>query len=101
MKGYIKIENKIVKCVNIEFKKQTFPQNNRPILIKNLDINKIVVSNKVSFGKKESKYFIGYKETKNRKPLSIFLPKISVYGRNFDETKCMSFLIKDYALLEI
>ena len=34
--------------------------------MKNIDINKIVVSNKVYFGKKKKafKYFIGYKDTK-------------------------------------
>ena len=28
----------------------------------NIDINKIVVSNKVSFGKRDFKYFIGYED---------------------------------------
>ena len=32
--------------------------------MKNIDIDKIVVSNKVSFGKKGFKYFIGYKDGK-------------------------------------
>ena len=36
---------------------------------------------------------------KNR-PLSIFLPKMSTYRKDFDKTKCMSFLIKDENLLE-
>ena len=31
---------------------------------------------------------------KNR-PSCIFRPKLSVYRRDFDKTKCMSFLIKD------
>ena len=35
---------------------------------------------------------------KNR-PLCIFLPKMSTYRRDFDKTKCMSFLIKDEKLL--
>ena len=30
----------------------------------------------------------------------MFLPKMSVYRRDFDETKSMSFLIKDDELLE-
>ena len=30
--------------------------------MKNIDINKIVVSNKVSFGEKEFRYFIGFKD---------------------------------------
>ena len=33
-----------------------------PILINNIDINKIVVSNKVSFGEKSFKCFIDYKD---------------------------------------
>ena len=71
----------------------------RPISIKIIDINKIVASNKVSFGKKGFKYFIGYKDIKIR-PLYIFLPKMSAYRRDFDETKHMSFLIKDDKLSE-
>ena len=41
-----------------------FLQHKRPISIKNIHINKIVVPNRVSFGKKGFKYFIGYKDTK-------------------------------------
>ena len=48
--------------------------------IKSIDINKIVVSNKVSFGKKGFKYFIGYKGAKIR-PLCIFLPKMRAYRK--------------------
>ena len=33
-----------------------------PILINEIDINKAVVSNKLPFGKKDFKYFIGYKD---------------------------------------
>ena len=39
-------------------------QYKNPILEDNIDINKILVSNKVSFGKKHFKYFIGYKDAK-------------------------------------
>ena len=34
------------------------------ILIGNIDINKIIVSNKVSFGEKDFEYFIRYKDAK-------------------------------------
>ena len=54
-----------------------------------------MVSNKVSFGKKDFKYFVDYKDAKKIRPLCIFLPKMSTCIRNFDKTKCMSFLIKD------
>ena len=66
---------------------------------KNIDIKRIV-SNKIPFGKKGFKYFIGYKDAKKVRPLCIFLPKRSVYRGEFDETKYMYFLIKDDELLE-
>ena len=37
-----------------------------------VDTNKIVVSNKVCFGKKRFKDFIGYKETKRKKDLYVY-----------------------------
>ena len=76
-----------------------FHQHKRLISIKSIDINKIVVSNKVCFDKQGFEYFIGYKDDKI-KPLSIFLPKMSAYRRDFNETKYMYFLIKDDELLE-
>ena len=56
------MEKTIIKFVDIEIKKQKYHQHKRPILIKNIDINKTVVSNKISFGKKDFKHFIGYKD---------------------------------------
>ena len=53
-----------MKFSDIEIQKQKFHQHNGPIFIKNININKIVVSNKVSFGKKGFKYFIGYTDAK-------------------------------------
>ena len=44
------MEEKITKFVDIKIEKQVFHQHKRPISIKHIDINKIVVSNKVSFG---------------------------------------------------
>ena len=72
-------------------------QHKRPISIKNIDITKIVESNKVSFSQKGFEYFTGYKDAKKIKS---FLSKMSAYRRNFDETKCISFLIKDDELLK-
>ena len=63
--------------------------------ISKLNINKILVSNEVSFGKKGFKYFIGYKDAKKIRPVCIFLIKVSAYRRYFDETKYVSFFIKD------
>ena len=52
MNVYIKMEKRIITFGVIEIEKQKFHQHKRPISIKNKDINKIVESNKVSFGKK-------------------------------------------------
>ena len=41
-------------------KKNKFHQHKSLILINNLDINKIVASNKVPFGTQDFKYFIDY-----------------------------------------
>ena len=51
MKSYIKVETTIIKFGDIESEKQKLHQHKGPISIKNVDIDKIVVSNKVSFGK--------------------------------------------------
>ena len=64
MKVCIKVEKTIIKFGDIEIKKQKLHQHKRSISIKSIDINKIVVSNKVSFGKKGFEYFIGYKNAK-------------------------------------
>ena len=99
MNAYIKMEE-IIKFGDIEIEKQKFHQYKEPILIKNRDINKIIVSNEVSFGKKRCKYFIDYKDAKNLRPLCIFLLKMTAYIKYFDETKFMSLLIKDDELIE-
>ena len=50
--------------------------------------------------KKGFKFFIGYKDAKKIRPLCIPLPKMSAYRKDFDETKSMSFSIKDDELLK-
>ena len=92
------MKKKIQNLVILKFKNKYFT-NKKDLFQQNININKIVVSNKASFGKKGFKYFIGYKDAKNR-PLYIFLPKLSAYRIDFDETKYMSFVIKDDELLE-
>ena len=88
------MDKKIIKFDKTEIEKYKFHQHKSPILINNLNINKIVISNKASFGKKDFKYFIGYTDANKIRPLSIFLPKMGAYRRDFDETKYMFFLIK-------
>ena len=61
MKGYRKME-KVITFGDIEIIKQKFHPHKEPNSIKNIDINKLLASNKASFCKKWFKYFIGYKE---------------------------------------
>ena len=75
------MERAVIKFGDIKIKKQKIHQHKRPISIKIIDINKIVVSNKVSFDKKGFKYFICCKYAKIR-PLCIFLRKIIAYRRD-------------------
>ena len=67
-----------------------------------VDIEKVLVSNKISFGEKHHKYFIDYLyNDDNVKPLHIMFPKTSAYVKCYDrQTKWMYFLIEDDDLLE-
>ena len=84
------MDKKIIKFDDTEIEKHKFHQRKGSISINNTDINKIVVSNKVSFSKKDFKYFIGYKDGTKLACMHL-LPKMSVYRRDFDETKYMLF----------
>ena len=67
---------KVIKFGDIQIRKRKFYQHKGPISIKNIYINKIVVSNNVSLGKEGFKYFIGHKDDKKIRSLSISLPKM-------------------------
>ena len=58
------MEKTVIKFDDIKIPKQKFHQHKRLISIKNVDIDKIVVSSKVPFVKKGFKYCIGYKDAK-------------------------------------
>ena len=66
---------------NIETEKKCFfYRNNTPAFKKDVDIEKALVSNKISFGDKNYKYFIGYLYNDNKaKPLHMMLPKTIAY----------------------
>ena len=86
---------------DIKIKKQKFHLPRNPILIGDVDISNIshymswyytmqilniVVSNKVPFSKKGLKYYV--------------TEKSSLHRKNLDETRYITFLIKDDELLE-
>ena len=82
------MDKKIIKFDDTEIEKYKLHQHKSPFSIGNTDINKILVSNNISFGKKKFKLFIGYK---NAKKIDLYGYS---YGRDCDKTKCMYFFNK-------
>ena len=66
------MDKKIIKFDDTEIEEYEFHKCKSLILIKNIDIIEIVVSNKFPFGNEDFKYFIGYKYNKKFRPLCIF-----------------------------
>ena len=83
-----------MKFGDTKTEKCNFHQQCISILINNIDINKIVISYKVSFGKKGFKYYIRYNDGKKVRSLCILLPGMNTYKIDFDKAKYMCFLIK-------
>ena len=60
-------------------------RNKIPIFLKVVDIEKVLVSNKISFDEENYKYFIGYLHNDDKvKPLNIMLPETSAYVYSYD-----------------
>ena len=92
----------ILTFEDIEIENNKFYHHMAPIFLKDVEIEKVLVSNKISFGEKNYKYFIGYLYNDNKvRPLHIMLSKTSVYVKCYDgQTKWMYFLIEDDDLLK-
>ena len=86
----------ITKKIN----KVNFYKNKKIFNIYDLDVNKILVSTKESYGTKNSvKYFIAYNDDVIRS-LCINLPQMTGYVKCFDSNKTMSFKVNDEKLLK-
>ena len=85
-----------------ETEKNTFYRHKSPIFKKDVNIEKVLVSNKISFGEKSYKFFIDYLYNDHKvKPLHIILPKTSAYVKSYDgQTKWVYCFIEDHDLLE-
>ena len=94
------MDKKIISFGETEIEKHKFYQHKHSVSIYDIDINKILVPNKAFWVRKGFKHFIGYKDCRKIRPLCVMLPKISAYWRDFNETKYISFLIKNDKLLE-
>ena len=84
--------------------KSAFHKNKRPINIKEVDIERRILSFKKSYGKGSFKYFIGYRHEGNafQSPLCIKLPQMNAYTKYFDKNnKYLNHLVKDEKILKI
>ena len=88
------MDKKIKKFDDTEIEEYKFYQNKSFIPINKIDINKIVVSNKLPFGKQGLKYFIGYKDSEKIRTSCIFHPQMIIHKINFDENRRTYFLIE-------
>ena len=83
---------KIIKFDDTEIDEYKFHQYKSPILINDVDINEIVVSNKFPFGKQDFEYYVGYKDNKEIRPLGIYFPEMSIHKIYSDKTKSICIL---------
>ena len=84
-----------------KIKRSSFCKNKKINNIEDIDVNNILVSKKEPYGTKNSyKYFIGYNDNDNIRPLCIRHPQMTGYARKFNENTTMSFIVKDKKLLK-
>ena len=84
-----------------KIKRSSFYKNKKINTIEDIDVNNILVSKKEPYGTKNShKYFIGYNDNGNIRPLCIRLPQMTGYARKFNENSTISFIVKDKKLLK-
>ena len=82
-------------------KRSSFYKNKNINNTEDIDVNDILVSKKEPYGTQNShKYFIGYNDNDNIRPLCIRLPQMTGYPRKFNENATMSFIVKDKKLLK-
>ena len=85
---------------NEKIKKSDLYKNKKIFNIDNIDVNKILVSKKETYGKNNSfKYFIGYNDNDVIRPLYLGLSQMTGYINKFDKNKItLSLMIKDKQL---
>ena len=87
---------KTLKFNSIRVNKKKFLKSKQSIDVRSVNVDQIVISDKFKHNNEGFKYFIGYQEDENVKPLCIILPQMSVYIKYFEYGGMnMSFVIKD------
>ena len=97
----MRMSGKNINFGDKKIKRSKFYQNKRVTSIDDIDVNKVLVSRKESYGTKNSfKYFIGYNDNDVTRPLYIRLPEMTGHSRKFDENATMSFKANNKQLLK-
>ena len=83
-------------------KKNIFYRSRKPFNVRDIDVNKILISKEVVYGTKNSlKYFIGYiDEDDVIRLLLLRLPQMIGYLKEFNDSMTMSFRIGDSKLFK-
>ena len=92
------MNRKNINFVNKNIQKSYFYNKNKKIFnIHDIDVNKILISKKETYGEYNSfKCFIGYNDNDVIRPLYLFLSQTTGYINKFDKNKItMSLMIKD------
>ena len=86
------MDKKVIKVYDTEIIEYDIHQQKISISINYIYIyiNATVASNKFPFGKQDFRYFIGYEDNKEIRPLCIFFPEMSIYKSYSDKTKYMN-----------
>ena len=98
------MSRKSIKCGGEKVNKSNFYKNKKPFKTEDIDISKILVSNKEPYGEKSFRCLIGYNDDDIIRPLCIRLPQIIGYVKHFNDgktiKKTMSFNVTDKKLLK-
>ena len=95
------MSEKTLKFDNTVVNKKEFLKSKQPIDLDKVNVDQIVISDKLKHSDDGFKYFIGYKEGEIVKPLCIILPLMSGYIKCFENGgKSMSFFVKDDDVLD-
>ena len=101
MLGAIRMSEKKLKFENIRVNKTEFDKSKQAIDLDLVNVDKIVLFDKLKRSDEGFKYFIDYKEGKIVKPLCIILPHMSGYIKYFENGgNNMYFMIKNDDVLD-
>ena len=90
-----------IKFGDKEVDKKEFHSSKQAILLDSVDLNKIVLSNKLKINDATYKYLCGYLNNDVIQPFCVILPQMSGYIKYFDDgRKNISFVTDDEEVYE-